>query len=385
MKRLLAAIFVGVVVVAGYGEAAAAPLGVPVLPPPTGVLPVGTTALHLVDPERPDPFRPELPRELMVSVFYPATAVEGYPRSHYVSKELIPGLEQQFGVQVPGLLSNSYTGAPVLPGAAYPVVLYSPGAGVTRMLGTGLAEDLASRGYVVVTIDHTYEAPAVEFPGGRFALFAPVGGFTKDVRQKYSDARLLDTRLVLDSLARLAGGANPDAAHRPLPAGLDRALDLEHIGMVGHSLGGFTAVESMYRDRRLDAAVDLDGQLGIDEAFGRAAIDGVDRPVLVLTSQQAEGVGDAHPSLDAFWEHATGWKRRLTIRDSAHYDYTDMAAWVPAPARAAAATYIGPIPGDRATVLVRTYVAAMFDKFLRLSGATALDRAPTEPEITVIR
>ncbi|WP_280456381.1 hypothetical protein [Nocardia brasiliensis] len=62
-----------------------------------------------------------------------------------------------------------------------------------------------------------------------------------------------------------------------------------------------------------------------------------------------------------------------------------MAAGVPAPARAAAATYIGPIPGDRATVLVRTYVAAMFDKFLRLSGATALDRAPTEPEITVIR
>jgi hypothetical protein len=98
--------------------------------------------------------------------------------------------------------------------------------------------------------------------------------------------------------------------------------------MVGHSSGGYTAVEAMHGDRRIDAAVDLDGQIGVDEQFGRAATEGVDRPVLVMTSQQIEEVGDAKPSLDAFWQHATGWKRQLTMRDSAHYDFTCLC-WCP--------------------------------------------------------
>ncbi|WP_433661943.1 alpha/beta hydrolase family protein [Nocardia sp. CA-128927] len=360
-------------------------MGVSVLPRPGGQSPVGTTTLHLVDAARPDPFRPERSRELMVSVFYPAAQIDKYPRAHYASTVLIPELEKRFGIGLPGLLTNSYSGAPALAGSAYPVILFTPGAGVSRVLSTGLAEDLASRGYVVVTIDHTYEAPVVEFPDGRFAQFAPMPAFDKETRHRYADARMLDTQLVLDSLAGLARGANPDAEHRELPAGLDRALDLDRIGMVGHSLGGFTAVESMHDDRRIDAAIDLDGQIGIDEDLGRAATEGVDRPVLVMTSQQATEVGDAVPSLDAFWQHTTGWKRQLMLRDSAHYDFTDMPALVPAIARPATKQYIGPIPADRATTLVRTYVAAMFDKFLRDRPNTVLDQPPTDPELVLNR
>ncbi|NEW53052.1 hypothetical protein GV792_23780 [Nocardia cyriacigeorgica] len=355
-----------------------------VLPRPGGESPVGTTVLHLVDDKRPDPFEPDRPRELMVSVFYPAAQVDGHPRAHYISTELIPSLEQQFGVELPGLHTNSYTGAPVAEGV-HPVILYSPGAGVTRLLGTGLAEDLASRGYVVVTMDHTYEAPVVEFPGGRTAAWEPAGSFDTVIRQKYVDARLPDVRFVLDSLERLARGTNPDAEQRKLPAGLDKALDMDRIGMVGHSSGGYVAVESMHLDRRLDAAVNLDGQIGVDAAFGKSVTEGVDRPVLVMTSEQAEEVGDAHPSLDEFWRNSTGWKRQLTMRDSAHYDYTDFPLIVPGLARDAAKTYIGPIAADRASILTRNYVAAMFDKFLRDRKDTLLDKKPTEPEITTVR
>ncbi|MFD4181935.1 alpha/beta hydrolase family protein [Rhodococcus sp. NPDC058514] len=348
---------------------------------------MGTTVLHLVDEARPDPFQPDRSRELMVSVFYPAADVGKHPRAHYASTEFVPGLEQRLGVALPGLLTNSYTNAPALADSAHPVVLYSPGGGVSRVLGTGLAEDLASRGYVVVTIDHTYEAsPAVEFPGGRVVQPAPAPeGFGKDLRKKYVAARLLDTRFVLDSLTELTQGVNPDAEQRELPRGLDRALDLDQVGMVGHSSGGYTAVESMHGDRRIDAAVDLDGQIGVDEDFGRAATEGVDRPVLVMTSQQIKEVGDAKPSLDALWQHATGWKREVTMRDSAHYDFTDMSVLVPAAIRPAAARYIGPIAAERSTTLVRTYVAAMFDKFLRDRSGTVLDRPPAEPEITMER
>ncbi|MFE7747148.1 DUF3500 domain-containing protein [Nocardia sp. NPDC057455] len=118
-----------------------------VLPRPGGQYLVGETVLHLVDASRQDPFYADRQRELMVSVFYPTTDVVKYPRAHYISKTLIPDLEKRSGVGLPGLLTNSYTDAPALAGAAFPVVLYSSGAGDTRVYGTGLAEDLASRGY----------------------------------------------------------------------------------------------------------------------------------------------------------------------------------------------------------------------------------------------
>lgn len=82
--------------------------------------------------------------------------------------------------------------------------------GDVREPGTGLVSDLASRGYVVVTMDDTYEAAEVEFPNGRIAT--PRGNqFLAD------SVRIADTRFVLDELARLRSGANPDAQQRALP------------------------------------------------------------------------------------------------------------------------------------------------------------------------
>lgn len=48
----------------------------------------------------------------------------------------------------------------------YPVVLFSPGIGDSRLLYSAMARSLASNGYIVVTVDHTYEAYFVEFPDG---------------------------------------------------------------------------------------------------------------------------------------------------------------------------------------------------------------------------
>ncbi|MRH86936.1 hypothetical protein GFY24_05550 [Nocardia sp. SYP-A9097] len=381
-----AALTTAALLTTGTAVSAAAPVGVTVLPRPSGQFQVGTTTLHLVDQGRPDPFQPDRPRELMVSVFYPAMATERFPRAHYVSTELVPDIQRRLGIELPGLLTNSYTDAPALRDGRFPVVLYTPGAGVSRLLGTGLAEDLASRGYVVVTMDHTYEGPAVEFPGGRITSAAPMPeGFVPSVRKKYIAARLLDIRFVVDSLTRLAAGTDPDAENRWLPTGLAGALDPDRIGIVGHSSGGYAAVEAMHDDRRISAAVDLDGQIGVDEDFGQAATEGVDRPVLVMTSRQIEEVGDANPSLDAFWQHGTGWKRQLTMSNSAHYDYTDMPTLVPDAVRPAAKTYFGPIPAARAADLTHTYVSALFDKFLRNDSNTALDHPGTDPEITTLR
>lgn len=74
--------------VVGAASASAAPASAPAsvtaasaqLPRPTGPHPVGRSTLHLVDRDRPDPWVPSAgPRQLMVSMYYPARPGTGGP------------------------------------------------------------------------------------------------------------------------------------------------------------------------------------------------------------------------------------------------------------------------------------------------------------------
>ena len=163
-----------------------------------------------------------------------------------------------------------------------PVVVFSPGFGVPRGLGSIMVAELASRGYVVVTVDHTYEAVGVEFPGGRLAVQTlPQGSYALLARQ----ARVADVRFVLDELGRLARGQNPDAAGRRLPRGLGDVLDLTRIGAFGHSAGGITSADVMDVDARVKAGIDMDGTLAYgypNPADSPTVAHGTQRPFLLM-------------------------------------------------------------------------------------------------------
>lgn len=248
----------------------------------------------------------------------------------------------------------------------HPVVLFSPGYAAMRELGTTLVEDLASRGYVVVTIDHTYEAQIVEFPGGRLEVSRQPARPTDADFATALRVRNDDTRFVLDELARLNAGGHPDAGHRQLPHGVSGSLDMSRIGMFGHSLGGATAAYTMAGDRRIRAGVDLDGSIVA------AATTGLDRPFMLMAS--ASHGRDTDPSWAQFWSHLRGWRRHLRLRGSGHHTYTDLAPLVqqlaktlPIPPQVVAAMTerIGTIDADRAVAAQRAYLGAFFDLHLR--------------------
>ena len=128
--------------------------------------------MHLTDPSRRDPWVPGHPvRELMISLWCPATDTARYPTAPW----MLPGAAAHFlsdlGIPVGAVTlppTAGHQGAPVDRRAgAWPVLLYSPGSHTDRTIDIALVEDLASRGYIVVTIDHTHDASEVEFPGGR--------------------------------------------------------------------------------------------------------------------------------------------------------------------------------------------------------------------------
>lgn len=305
------------------------------LPAPTGPYPVGSAELHLIDPSRNDPWVPDSARELMITVRYPArpnTAPKAPYMTAGVAAAVAAGDAGKLGVE-PNLLDYSFPthsglGAPVAEGR-WPVLLYSPGATLSRSHGTTQMEQLASDGYIVVAIDHTHEVEAVEFPGGRVArkaLPAP----TIDVSKRLIATRIADTRFVLDQLELLAAGAHRDAVGRALPAGLNTALDLSRVGMFGHSGGGFTTAETMVVDQRISAGADLDGSMAYSQSardFGRAADEGLDRPFLLMSA------GDHSLDTDASWQQFLGHHRGLLCRvhlaDGEHFSYTDYQILLP--------------------------------------------------------
>lgn len=380
------------------------------LPRPTGPFEVGSTVLHLVDPARTEPWLPgtSARRELMISVRYPATPGTSARRepqmtaaaaAHFGGADGAAALNLRMApgsVDWGATLSHARCDAPVDPRAGrLPVVLYSGGLGDPRSWNTALVDDLASHGYAVVTIDHTYEATEVEFPGGRLATMRlydgapPVGADAiSTLLRKIMAVRVADTRFVLDRLPELNRTRFGDV------------LDLRRTGMFGHSAGGFTTAETMHDDRRIRAGVNMDGEMDYvggelpdGSRLSTVALEGLDRPLLLMGTA-GEGSGDyrQQPSWAAFWKNTRGWKANVTLTGSRHASYTDGQVLLPQLARQGAepdgglAAAVGTVQPDRAAAASRAYVASFFGRWLRGHDDQLLD-GPSDrfPEMVFAR
>ncbi|KAB7849194.1 alpha/beta hydrolase family protein [Streptomyces mobaraensis] len=353
--------------------AAKAPAGAaaPEVPAPTVRQAIGEKTLRLVDEARTDPWKPSAgKRELMVSVWYPARSGRG-ATAPYVSPALSEALYGN--AKLSTVRTHAVADAAPAAGGARPLVVLSPGFGQSRTSLTSVAEELASRGYVVAGVDHTYEA-AVEFPGGRIEQCAICGPEQRDnaavVRNRAKDLRFVLDRLTADS---------------PAVPGL--RIDRSRIGVAGHSIGGASAVEAAGQDARVAAAADMDGDF-----FTEPPADGVKKPVLLLGAARAGDLGGAMDTWSPAWKRMTGWKRWLDVAKGGHMTFTDMH-WLAdqvglpegVPPEDAAGAF-GTLSSDRANALTRAYLVAFFDKQLRNAPGKLLDGPSAEfPEVAFLK
>lgn len=312
---------------------------------PTGRYGVETISLPVPDRSRDG--------ETMVQLFYPTLARRGHPAS-YLPPKTTRLTAAALHLPVPlvaTITTHSFSAALPAPGAR-PVILFSPGLTELRSDATGLDEELASRGFIVVAIDHPHEAAIVEFPNGRVipGTFAdsPNPRTSTRLRAQALRARIGDIAAVLHALLRID-------TH-----GLLRGrLDLSRIGMFGFSLGGATADEAMHTLPQIRAGVDLDGSL-----YGRSLKTPLDRPVLLLARDGHTTLTD--PSWRRGWAMLRGWRREIRLIGSGHGDFGDDAAFIQqlAPGSTDPTRYYGPINPDRATSAIRQVLVAFFDRFL---------------------
>ncbi|MEV8631985.1 lipase [Streptosporangium sp. NPDC051023] len=365
------------------GPQAAAPPQL-TLSAPTGPSPLGTVSLHLVDRSRKDPFAGAgHDRELMISLTYPARKVAAYPVAPWLPPKAAAQYLRQEGLPQGAVLlprTHGHEGAPAdRREGRLPVVLYSPGNDSFRSANTVVVEELASRGYVVATIDHTYDG-LVEFPDGR--VVGPVHDGAGAGSVIYGQ-RIADTRFVLDQLMVLDRGGNPDADHRRLPKGLRGLLDLSRVGMFGYSAGGPTVASAMFEDRRIKAGLAMDGP-----AAGPVVTAGLARPYMLMTATKA--VRDQIPDLATFWSNLKGWKLNIRTEGVEHASYGDLEVIAPQVAAllkwtpAQLAEEIGTLAPERGEAVQRAYPLAFFDLHLRGRGHLLDGPSPRFPEVTFI-
>ena len=344
---------------------------VPALPEPSGPHKVGSEIFRWTDTRRPETLTATASdrRQVIAQAWYPSDAGEGPAVPYFEAQDRLPGaiagmpafMFGSFG----GVATHATLGSPVSAARKmWPVLLFSPGLSIPREMYTALCADLASRGYVVVALSAPYESGVSVLAGGRVVGQTThpdvMGPPPHPALERLIEIRTADSRFALDQLSRLAQlePNSPLAGH----------LDLEHVGIAGHSMGGATAVQVMAADRRFKVGVNLDGKL-----FGREPDAHLDRPFLWIQSGAAPAAEYVR-SRDRLLGGLRDGGSLVTVRGSTHMNFTDGPSYLTALGRRlAGAATTGSISLADMTATMGDTITAFVGPALGVEGAPGLN------------
>ena len=351
---------------------------------PTGPYQVGTQIIHMVDNDRSAWYGEESSgsREIMVRVWYPAQPQEGDQKAPYVYNEKLIGdmVSQGFGIpkylmkNISNIKANSWSGIDPVD-KKFPVLIFSHGHGGLKIQNTTQMEEMASHGYVIFACDHAYDAGVSIFPGER-VIFNKTNipeDYSEeekwDLRRVQLDYRAADIQFMLDEMAR--GNFLSDA--------LKNSLDLEHIGLFGHSFGGGTSIVVASTDDRIDACFGLDAWfLPVPSSVLNSDLN---KPFLHL-GQVRWKEKENYLKLDTLVGNNSAWSMRLDVQGATHYDFTDFSQFNRLTKRYGSGTIAPP----RIRRITNSVIRDFFDHYLKNGPALAGDTyEKLYPEVIVKR
>jgi hypothetical protein len=351
---------------------------------PTGPYQVGTQIIHMVDNDRSAWYGEESSgsREIMVRVWYPAHPQEGDQKAPYVYNERLIGdmVSQGFGIpkylmkNISNIKANSWSGIDPVD-KKFPVLIFSHGHGGLKIQNTTQMEEMASHGYVIFACDHAYDAGVSIFPGER-VIFNKTNipeDYSEeekwDLRRVQLDYRAADIQFMLDEMAR--GNFLSEA--------LKNSLDLEHIGLFGHSFGGGTSIVVASTDDRIDACFGLDAWfLPVPSSVLNSDLN---KPFLHL-GQVRWKEKENYLKLDTLVGNNSAWSMRLDVQGATHYDFTDFSQFNRLTKRYGSGTIAPP----RIRRITNSVIRDFFDHYLKNGPALAGDTyEKLYPEVIVKR
>jgi len=199
------------------------------------------------------------PREILTSIYYPSVSTgnkEKYTNlfepcallavdmlgSMGVNKEYICNLET--------VISNNANINITVRNC--PIIFITPAFGVVRDMYSFCVEHLVKQGFVVITMGATHESIFSIFPDGRFIQqsreISEIDSLDIHYWNQLLELRIEDIRYVMNNLEKIL---NSDKD-------LMAIVNVNEIGIIGHSLGGAAAYEVLKREKKVRASALLD-------------------------------------------------------------------------------------------------------------------------------
>ena len=299
------------------------------VPKPTGDRNIGTESVELIDNDRLEWFTedPQDLRKIMIQIWYPTDDLDGEKERYIDYGELrIEALASQFDYR-PFLFkklidveTNSIKKAEPSTQSSFPLIIFSHGLGGNRTQNTIMIEELTSHGYVVIAIEHAYDANISIFNNGDVADYRSGINYQRRNTQKITPEEFWAIRLPqLETRAEDVSYIIDQLELGNLPENIVNIIDLENIGVFGHSFGGATSIYSAYNDNRIDACINLDGWMVVvpDEIVD----NGINRNFMYLGQEQWDEKLN-YQKLDKFIKSNTK-SSKILIPNTTHYDFSD--------------------------------------------------------------
>ncbi|CAJ0550901.1 Ff.00g108310.m01.CDS01 [Fusarium sp. VM40] len=289
------------------------------VPNSSGPYGVALRVQGMTDDHRIDPYDPKKGhRQVLTSVFWP---VDKDSCSKKIIPYMPPATAAYYGqhAQALGLSNDTFkafefevcTPKTSKSGCAsdkkYPVAIFSPGAGNSRLLYSAMARSLASHGNVVVLIDHPYDQDVVEFPDGKIIKSANIPEDIPSLN-KLSQVRAKDISFVISQV-------KTPSFQRKLFKGFPGSVDTNKIVALGHSLGGASAANAVLEDSRIRGGMNLDGQL-----FEPALSKGLKKPFYLIGRPSHS---ESDKTWNKFYNNLKGPKDMKLIKGTQHGSFTD--------------------------------------------------------------
>lgn len=355
------------------------------------------------------------PRRLPAVVWYPAQAVAPAKQSSYLSEggisTTLPAIARLFAYPTDDLQPLAATQAqaeadarPAKTKGGFPVVIYNHGLFLYPEQNTALATQLASHGYIVVSIAHPGDSADLRLADGTVVPTQPMGS--------NDDARFADAWKVLaagpDLAARrqalatyaqaqpntrigraatqwrddaifVANALHDQRAPKALQTVMKTA-DRTRLAFAGMSMGGAAAAAGCRHVAACKAVVNLDGQNIDADLYDQP----VERPLLLMLSDWPRyGLLPPQPKDPSFspndlayepWRSAGQDKAivRLRVQGLRHLGFTDLGTLMEGPKQA---ERFGDLAPTEAATTVDDVVLTFLDIQLKGAAPAGLDAA----------